>query len=147
MAIQFREDLDPHIKNLFVNGRNIHPDTSTIETIELGNGYFKAKARVTDETKNPWGRMHGGVIFVLADNVAGGLAITLGKKAVTLNSTINFVKGVTEGDIFATGEIIHQGRSTLVIEVTIVDEKNEIVAKTSSTMFVIGDLKEEIGDV
>lgn len=114
----------------------------SIKIIEASFSYVRMSADVVPETCNPYGMIHGGILFMLADSVAGLTAITMGKKVVTLGSNINFIKSVTSGKVYASPRILHRGRTTILLEVDIVDESSTLICKATFNMFVIGDMKE-----
>lgn len=105
-------------------------------------GYIKMSVPINEETTNPYGMIHGGILFTLADSVAGLTCISMNKKVVTLNSNINFLKSATKGYVHAEPRIIHNGKTTVLMEVDMKDDEGNLLSKASITMFVIGDMKE-----
>jgi len=82
---------------------------------------------------------HGGALASLADTVMGIACATTGKKVVTLEMNINFIKSAApQSAIKAMGRIIHNGKSTMIAEGEIVDSHNNLIAKTRGTFFVTG---------
>lgn len=105
---------------------------------EQNFGTVSVSTIVTEKNLNVYGTTHGGYLFALADEVAGWTAITTGVYVVTLQSNINYIKAASKGDrLLISGQLVHNGRQTKVIEVTISKEKT-IIAKASFTMFVTG---------
>ena len=45
---------------------------------EIGQGYVKAVLSVTKQLRNPFGTLHGGCLYAVADSVAGAAAMTYG---------------------------------------------------------------------
>ena len=83
--------------------------------------------------------VHGGVIFTLADSTSGAACVSYGKKIVTLSSSINFLKSVDNGTMISIGEVVHNGNSTMVVDVRVArQEDDKLLATASFTMFVIG---------
>lgn len=112
------------------------------EVDDVSYGLAKIKMKVTEESKNPFGIMHGGIIFAFLDNCAGYSAATTGKKCVTLNSSINFIRDISDGYLYAIPKLIHEGKTTMVYEVEAFDDKKNLIAKASFTMFTLGKWKE-----
>ncbi|SFL91605.1 PaaI family thioesterase [Pelosinus propionicus] len=82
---------------------------------------------------------HGGALASLGDSAMGIACATTGKKVVTLEMNMNFIKGaVAQSAIKAIGKVIHNGKTTMVAESEIIDSQNQILAKTRGTFFVIG---------
>ncbi len=84
---------------------------------------------------NPYGIVHGGVLFGLADTSAGLLAAMNEKTVVTLNSSFNFINPAKEGKLFAISRIIKDGKSIGFYEVKIVDEEGIIIANALINMY------------
>ncbi|MEG2097330.1 MAG: PaaI family thioesterase, partial [Pseudoflavonifractor sp.] len=94
-----------------------------------------------EHSLNPLGNVHGGALFTLADCAAGALSRAVGNGIyVTLGGNLNFVKGVSTGEISATATLLHGGRSTIVVNVDICNAQNALLAQGSFTFFRTGDL-------
>lgn len=143
-----RDDLPKGALRLLDSGSNEGYPISydSMKLLEVGYGYTKWEIEVSDNTKNPYGMIHGGVLFMISDNCAGATAATLGHKSVTLNSSINYIKSAKKGKVYATPKVVHNGKSTLVIEVTVVDEDGDVVSTSNFTMFSLGNIDTYKGD-
>lgn len=74
-------------------------------------------------------------------DVAGGLSVvSYGRNCVTIDSSINFIKGTKSGKLTAEGEVLHKGKSTAVAKVLIYNEKRQPVAAATLTMFLLEEL-------
>lgn len=56
---------------------------------------------IRPESKNPYGMVHGGAIYTMADNATGAAAHTDGRSYVTQTSSLHFLRNQPEGDILA----------------------------------------------
>ena len=113
-------------------------DNHQIEEQSLGT--VSVSTIVTEKNLNIYGTTHGGYLFALADEVAGWTAITTGVYVVTLQSNINYIKTASKGDqLLITGQLVHNGRQTKVVDVTI-SRNDDTIAKASFTMFVTGQI-------
>jgi uncharacterized protein (TIGR00369 family) len=87
------------------------------------------------------GLLHGGAIMALADSAGGALAFAnLPDGAVgtsTIESKTNFLGGVKEGTITATATVLHRGSMTIVIETSVRDQNDRLVAKVTQTQAVL----------
>lgn len=135
-------NLPKGVKNFLSENRDQHLSFESMDVIELANGHVKMRLKVDDRTCNPYGVVHGGSIFTLCDSVAGLTAISTGSKCVTLSNSMNFLRPATSGYIYASPEIVHNGRTTLVIDVTVKDDFDKVIAKGTFTMYVIGNMTE-----
>jgi 1,4-dihydroxy-2-naphthoyl-CoA hydrolase len=88
------------------------------------------------------GILHGGALMGLADS-AGGLCAYLnlpdGSTATaTIESKSNFFRPVSEGYVEATSRVLHQGRSTIVVETELRDRDGRLAAKVTQTQAILG---------
>lgn len=87
------------------------------------------------------GVLHGGALMALAD-AAGAVAAFLnlpegGVGTTTVSSSTNFLRGVRDGHVEAISTPLHAGRTTVVVETTIVDAAGRRVAKVTQTQAVL----------
>jgi uncharacterized domain 1 len=109
-----------------------------IKITEISDNCVIGLLAVTENLLNPNGTLHGGAYYSLADTAAGVLSRTSGRKNVTLEGKLNFIKSVGEGvTIKAIAKKIHQGKTTGVYLVDIEDENCQILATGIYTMYYI----------
>jgi acyl-CoA thioesterase len=88
---------------------------------------------ITDDHKNAYGGVMGGVIFTLADFAFAVATNHENPNVVSLDSTINFL-GIAKGKkIYAKAECVKDGRTTCVYVITITDEGGKEVARVTTT--------------
>lgn len=86
---------------------------------------------------NPYGVLHGGVYYTLAD-CAGGMACrTDGRRYVTLHGGVDFIRSVRSGVVTARASIRHRGRSTCQVSVEITDQTGRLLATGDFTFFCL----------
>lgn len=106
-------------------------------TIDAGVG--RVSIAVDERLMHPQQIVHGGVIFTLADTAMSMALLSVlppGTRFGTVEAKINFLLPVRQGELIAEGTIVHQGRSTAVMEATIVnaaDGEERIIAKALGT--------------
>jgi acyl-CoA thioesterase len=111
-----------------------------IEIIELEEGRAKGRLIVKKEHLNLFGDAHGGILFALADHVGGACSNTLGKKAVLVESSIHYLRGISEGRIiFAEATLTHWGRTIGRIDVRVFDEENNVIALAHQICYIKDD--------
>lgn len=104
----------------------------------LGKAIVESKAVDEFPSKNFMGNVHGGYIFTMAD-VAGGLAVaSYGERCVTIDCHVNFIKGIGIGKLTAEGQVVHKGKSTAVAKVEVYNERRQLIATSTNTMFLLG---------
>ena len=87
-----------------------------------------------------FGAMHGGAMMAMADSV-GALCAFLnlppGANTSTIESKTNFFRGVREGRVHATSRPLHVGRTTIVIQTDLLDDRGKRVAQVTQTQAVL----------
>jgi uncharacterized protein (TIGR00369 family) len=95
----------------------------------------------TNEThSNPMGTLHGGVLCDIADAAMGlAYAATLeeGESFTTLELKINFLKPVWKAKLRAVARVVKQGRTVGMVECDIMDDKESLVARSTSTCMTL----------
>ena len=117
--------------NAFANYNNI-----TVRQLELGKA--EAKLTVGPDNRNPLGKLHGGAYYTLADCAAGTACRTDGRKYVTLDGTIHFIRSADQGVVTASAVVRHRGRTTSLVEIEITGEDGTLFATGDFTFFCLG---------
>jgi uncharacterized protein (TIGR00369 family) len=89
---------------------------------------------------NPMGTLHGGVLCDIADAAMGmayAASLDEGETFTTLELKINFLKPVRTGRLVATGRLVKGGRTVGLVECDVVDDKDRLVARASSTCMTL----------
>lgn len=110
-----------------------------VEVLEVKEGYSKIKMTIRKEMVNGFGIVHGGLPFSLADSAFAFACNNRNNLSVALDVTITFTKAVNVGDILtAEAKEVHNGRSTGVYLISVINQKNEQVALFKGTCFRTG---------
>lgn len=104
-----------------------------VDLLEVGNGYAKARMRVTPEHLNGGSVCHGGALFTLADLACAAamnshLVLTLGTSA-----NITFVANVSEGYVYAEAHELVDHPKMPYCEVRVTDETGRLLAIFTSS--------------
>jgi uncharacterized protein (TIGR00369 family) len=86
------------------------------------------------------GVLHGGALMALADSlgaVCAFLNLPAGAATSTIESKTNFLRGVRSGRVTATSTPLHVGRTTIVVQTDIRDDRDKRVALVIQTQAVI----------
>jgi 1,4-dihydroxy-2-naphthoyl-CoA hydrolase len=112
----------------------IHTDEYTPERVVLSLDWAPSLC-----TAN--GILHGGVIMALADTAGGASAmLNLPEGATgtaTIESKTNFLGAVRSGAVTATATPLHRGGTTIVVETSVRDSAERLVAKVTQTQLVL----------
>jgi uncharacterized protein (TIGR00369 family) len=87
-----------------------------------------------------FGAMHGGAMMAMADSVGAICAflnLPAGATTSTIESKTNFFRGLREGSLHSTSHPLHVGRTTIVIQTDLVDDRGKRVAQITQTQAVI----------
>lgn len=111
-----------------------------IEITEMGDDYLVATLPVTQNTKQPFGVLHGGIAITLAETVAsiaGFLCVEKGKAVVGSEVSSSHLRPVCEGIITAKATPIKLGKTQQVWQINIQDEQQTLINVTRLTLSVI----------
>ncbi len=89
------------------------------------------------ELENPYGMAHGGLLFTLVDTVGGVTARADGRRYVTPDASIHYLKSGRKGRITATGHTVRRGRTVTVVDAAVTDEEKNLLASGTVTMFCL----------
>ncbi len=121
----------------FVENKTGFIKYNKMHIVELDDCYAKMEALIDENSLNPNGTVHGGLLFGLADTVMGMAARTTGRNLVTINSQIDYLKMAKGKKIIATAEKLKVGKTTAVFRCNMYDEKDVLVATATGTYFFI----------
>ena len=86
------------------------------------------------------GLLHGGAVMTLADSVGAVCAflnLPEGASTSTIESKTNFFRGVRDGEIVATAQALHVGRTTIVVQTDVRTAADKRVALVTQTQAII----------
>ena len=106
-----------------------------LESVEKDRAVFKLDIR--PESCNPYGMVHGGAIYTLADNATGTAAHSDGRYYVTQTSALHFLRNQSRGTVRATAWVRHRGKSTVLTAVDITGEDGRLLATGEFTFFCV----------
>ncbi|MGI9553413.1 MAG: PaaI family thioesterase [Thermodesulfobacteriota bacterium] len=116
--------------------------TLGVEVIEFSDGNSVLKLPFHKKLTQPFGFVHGGALFSLADGAcAYALLSVLNQKKpfVTVEMKINYLEPVKSGDTYAYAKVLRQGR-VVPIEVELKNSE-KLVAKAISTYIILDSIK------
>lgn len=115
---------------------------------KITEDYAEVECLVKDYHLNPYNITHGGLLFSMADVAAGTCARADGRRYVTQQASVSFIRAGQEGQtITAKSTVINRGRSICVLDSTITNEAGKLLFQGMFTYFCIdkevgSDLKE-----
>ena len=103
--------------------------------VELNSKHCLMEYKVKKSGLNPYGIVHGGILFGLADTCAGALAFMTGNIPLTTNANMNYLTQVTGKKIIAEATILKESKKIGYYSVNIYDEKNNLLAQANVNMY------------
>lgn len=99
-----------------------------IEILECELGRCKVAMTVRKEMLNSMNKAHGGITYSLADTAFGFAANTHGKFSVSIETSINHIEAVNEGDYLTAVSVIEKVNNKLGFNIIEVKRGDELVA-------------------
>ena len=117
-----------------------------LKLLQAENGMAVIEFVADERHANPAGTLHGGVLSGVAD-AAMGMAyyttLAADESLATLELKLNFIRPVWKATLRANARVVHAGRVVGVVECDILDERQRLVARASSTLMTLrGQLAE-----
>ncbi len=110
-----------------------------LEFVSISEGRAVATFSIGPEHRNPFGFVYGGIIYNLADIVAGVAFFTTGAMGPTVEGSMKYLSGSENASTLTLeGNVIKSGRNLGFIEVKVKDEKGNLVEIGSFTYFNSG---------
>lgn len=107
-----------------------------MKLVELGEGYSRVELTLDETCMNYFGSMHGGLLYTISDVAAGTATVFLGRQAVTLSGTTEYIKPALSGKVIAECRVISHGKTIVRCEIEVHGEAGELYCKSHFTMFL-----------
>lgn len=99
-----------------------------IEILECEIGRCKLGMTIRKDMLNSMNKAHGGISYSLADTAFGFAANTHGKYAVSIETSINHIEALNEGDYLIAESVIEKVKNKLAFNIVEVKREDELVA-------------------
>lgn len=99
-----------------------------IEILECDLGRCKVGLTVRKDMLNSMYKAHGGISFSLADTAFGFAANTHGRYSVSIETSINHIEALEEGDVIVAESVIEKVNNKLGFHVVEVKRGDELIA-------------------
>ncbi len=99
-----------------------------IEILESKVGYVKVGMTIRKEMLNSMNFAHGGITYSLADTAFGFTANTHGKYAVSIETSINHIEALVEGDYITAEATVDKQKMKIGFNIVEVKREEELVA-------------------
>jgi acyl-CoA thioesterase len=113
-----------------------------LEIAEAGKGKVTFRMKVIDKHCNLYGTVHGGTLASISDVAMGVACVTLGKRVVTIDMNISYIKNAPAGStLTATGEVISNGKTIMRVSGQIF-HGDQLLVRSQASYFVTGNFSE-----
>lgn len=129
------EDLNARTQERLQKNAFMHHNFIEMESVKPDEAVFTLSIR--PESRNPYGMVHGGAIYTLADNATGAAAHTDGRFYVTQTSSLHFLRNQGTGVVRAAARVRHRGKATCLVVVDITGENQRLLATGEFTFFCV----------
>ncbi|WP_051207798.1 PaaI family thioesterase [Butyrivibrio sp. AE3006] len=120
--------------------RNPFMEYNNIEIVEISPEKSVLKATITENSCNPYGMVHGGLLYTLMDCVAGITARADNHNYVTQNVYVNYLSNTKDAkEIFAESSVIKRGKSVVVIHARVTTPDGKLLSDGNVDMFRLPD--------
>ncbi len=110
-----------------------------VQVESAAEGRCRISAPVTPQVINPYGVLHGGVTFTLADTGMGIAVETLlapDERTATVESSIRYLLPAKSGRITADCRVIRRSNRFAVTEAQIFDETGQVLAVAGGSFYI-----------
>jgi uncharacterized protein (TIGR00369 family) len=87
------------------------------------------------------GVLHGGALMAFADSLGGVCAflnLPEGAGTATISSATNMLRAVREGEVRGVARPLHVGRTVIVVQTDLRDDRDRLVAQVTQSQAVLG---------
>jgi len=119
-------------------GFNPFADLIGLSFSEFEDGSCKCRLNVEERLLNPYGVVHGGVVYSLADTAMGGAlysSMSENERCVTVEMKVSYFEAVSSGVLDCTAQVVHRSRRLGHVEAE-VKNGDRLVAKASGTFSI-----------
>ena len=120
------------------NQCNVFASENGILVTEMQDGTATVEMTVTSHAMNPWGSVHGGALYTMADVAAGAATNTVMQAPTTVNSSFSYLRpGLNAAKLTAKGEVIKCGRRVAVARADVYDQDGQLLCTGTFTYMLI----------
>jgi uncharacterized protein (TIGR00369 family) len=134
-------DTDKILEKLNSINKGTLMETLNIRYTELGKDYLVATMPVDKRVHQPMGLLHGGATVALAESVGSAASyyfIPPEKGEVRgIEISANHVRSVRSGTVRAKARLVHEGRSTLLWDISVVDDNDTLISLCKLTCLIL----------
>jgi acyl-CoA thioesterase len=121
----------------YISGQNEYIQLLGLEFIELEKGHTLARMKYNQALTNPYGFIHGGALYSMADITAGVTACLEGHFVTTISGNMIYHRPADRTEyIYCEVTTIHAGRQVISCEVRLTNDDGKLIDSGSFTFHV-----------
>lgn len=106
-----------------------------VEILEHHVGYCKIGMTIRKDMLNGMGKAHGGIAFSFADSCFGYATNSHGRKAVSIEASVNQIRALEAGDYITAETSLDQPTNKLGFHTILVKRGDELVAMFKGVVY------------
>jgi acyl-CoA thioesterase len=106
-----------------------------LEMEAMDDGHSRSSLAVTEQLQNPFGVLHGGVLYAMADTGMGAAlypGLEGDERCATIEIKISYMQAVTEGTVTCETDVIKRGRRVAYLESDLTNDGDLVAQATGS---------------
>ena len=106
-----------------------------LEMEAMDDGHSRGSLAVTEQLQNPFGVLHGGVLYAMADTGMGAAlypGLEGDERCATIEIKISYMQAVTEGTIVCETDVVKRGRRVAYLESDLTNDGDLVAQATGS---------------
>ncbi len=130
------------VKNDYPVSRMKNPfmEYNGIEICEISPEGSRLRAKITENSRNPYGMVHGGLLFTMLDCVAGITARADNCHYTTQSAYVNYLANQKDlSEIFAESSVVRRGKTVTVIRCVVKTPEGKLLADATVDMFKLSN--------
>ena len=131
------EEIEKQLREKLKNNAFMQHNCIELESVAKNPDQAVVRLQVRPESCNPYGIVHGGAIYAMADNAAGTAASLDGRYYVTQTSAMHFLRNQSVGVVQGVGTVRHRGHATCLVSVDITGDNGKLIATGEFTFFCV----------
>lgn len=107
-----------------------------LEMIHCEPGCVELRMPMLKGYLNRGGRLHGGMLYTLADMTAGTAVMSYGHRTTTVSGSMDYLRpGIGVEYLCSRGRVVKHGSTLSVVEVELLDQNRTLIATAHMTFF------------
>ena len=120
--------------------KNPFMEYNGIEICEISPEHSILRATLTENSCNPYGMVHGGLLYTMMDCVAGITARADNHNYVTQSVYVNYLSNIKNGDeIYAEGTVTKRGKTITIVHAIVRTADGKQLSDAIVDMFRLPD--------